>query len=126
MALTINKKSNGGSEFAPYLNDKVILPVKGVTTVSKKVGSDIAESQTEEVLNKGVMVDKADLFNINVTGGQTINLGNYNSAKISVSLTVPTTKLELEDAYEFATSWVSKKLEEALGEIKNASKNSEI
>lgn len=36
----------------------------------------------------------------------TMNLGNFNSAKISVSVRVPCYKEEIDEAYEFAQGWV--------------------
>lgn len=54
---------------------------------------------------------------ITVVGGRTINTGNYNSVKISVALKIPAEKDNLDSAYDFATNWVSKKLNEAVGSV---------
>lgn len=50
---------------------------------------------------------------IEVTGGKTINTGNYESARIAVTLRVPCTIHDLDETYQFASNWVSDKIEEA-------------
>jgi len=40
----------------------------------------------------------------------TMNLGNYESARISVSVTVPCYKEEIDEAYEFAQAWAEERL----------------
>jgi len=40
----------------------------------------------------------------------TMNLGNYESAKISVSVSVPCYKEEIDEAYEFAQAWAEERL----------------
>jgi hypothetical protein len=41
----------------------------------------------------------------------TMNLGNYESARIGVSVHVPCYKEEIDDAYEFAQAWVEARVE---------------
>jgi hypothetical protein len=59
-------------------------------------------------------VAKSELCTVTVGGSQTVNLGNYESAKISVSATIPCTQESMDDAYEFASAWVSAKIEDAI------------
>jgi hypothetical protein len=49
---------------------------------------------------------------VTVEYGLTMNLGDYNSAKLTVSVTVPCYKEEIDDAYEFAQAWAEQRLEE--------------
>jgi hypothetical protein len=58
------------------------------------------------------------LYTINVAGKMTVNLGNYESAQIHCSLTVPATKETLDEQYEFASNWVSDKINTAVKEAK--------
>lgn len=127
MALKIKAKSGGEtSEFTSHLEDKVVASVVGTVSMQKKVsGSQLAETSTQEHVSKGVLLNKSEMFSIHVSGGQTVNLGNYNSAKIGVAITVPTTKEELDDAYAFATDWVSKKLTQAMKEIESGGQHNE-
>jgi gamma-glutamyltranspeptidase len=51
---------------------------------------------------------------ITVEGGRVMNLGNYETARIGVSITVPCSTATLDEAYNFGTTWVSEKIEEAV------------
>ena len=42
----------------------------------------------------------------------TMNLGNYESAKLSVAVTVPCYKEEIDEAYDFASAWAEARLQE--------------
>jgi len=46
---------------------------------------------------------------VTVEMGMTVNLGNYESARIAVALVLPCYKEEIEDAYEFGREWVEKR-----------------
>ena len=47
---------------------------------------------------------------VSVDYALTLNLGNYESAKLSVSVTIPCYKEEIDDAYEFAEAWAKDRL----------------
>jgi len=47
---------------------------------------------------------------VGVDYGLTMNLGDYESAKIGVSVSVPCYKEELNEAYEFAQAWAEERL----------------
>jgi hypothetical protein len=108
----------------PYDKHLVSTPVTGTTTVtkSKSLGGGVKEESLVksdvETVNKGLGVAKDQLHMIEVGGGQTINLGNYESARIDVRITVPCTKDDLEAAYEWASDWVSAKIQEAVSSAK--------
>jgi hypothetical protein len=88
--------------------------VKAVTSV--EVPGKLPVTKQESMYSEPIPLGL--LHNVNVSGGQTVNLGNYESAKIQVSLTVPCTKETLDDAYEFASSWVSERLEVVMKQVK--------
>ena len=48
---------------------------------------------------------------VSVDYSLTMNLGNYESARISVSVSVPCYKEEIDEAYEFARAWAEQRLE---------------
>ena len=99
-----------GKDYSQHLKTK---PVTAEVSSSKSVaGKEVAQSMGEtEILHAGVFTDG---MSITVEGGRTLNLGNYESAKIGVSITVPCDKESLNDAYTYATEWVSAKIEEAV------------
>jgi len=92
-----------------------------ITTGKKRGGRDVDTGGTSEIVTipgrtgRDDMTDKAM---IRYAAGATLNMGNYESARIDVELTVPC-KLELEamqKGYEWAKSWVQRRLE---AEIEN-------
>ena len=87
----------------------------GETVIEKKTGKEdyALKGGSQEEVTPGMLVSSEELMQLEVQGGKTINLGNYESARISVSLRMPCSKSDLEEAYKFATDWVSQKVEEA-------------
>lgn len=113
MALTI--KNKGGIPPSQFDKHLVSTPAKAKVSITKN-GSTIKES--EETVHAGVVLEKPDLCMVTVGGGGTVNLGEYNSAKVHVSLSMPTTKEDLEDTFQFVSDWVSKKIDDAMKEVK--------
>lgn len=88
-------------------------PITGMVSSAKSVsGHTLAESVSEsKTLHPGVF---SNGMSITVEGGRTLNLGNFESARVGVTMTMPCTKETLEEAYTYATEWVSEKIEEAV------------
>lgn len=87
--------------------------VKGIVTIKHADGSETIE----ELPVKEVLVTKK-LLNVGMSAAMTFNLGNYESAKVNVSLHVPCESEELEDTYEFISNWVNGKMTKISDEIK--------
>jgi hypothetical protein len=87
-----------------------------IDTEKKTSGQTVQEGSESELVHPGLETDGHKLY---VSGSRTINLGNYESVKISVGLEVPTTKAGLSDMYEFATDWVSERLQAAVHQLKS-------
>jgi hypothetical protein len=68
---------------------------------SSKEGEDIIAVHKFETTPAEVAVDYA----------LTMNLGNYESAKIGVSVRVPCYVEEVDQAYEFAQAWAEERLQ---------------
>ena len=102
---------------ADYSSHLTTQPVTGMVSSSKAVsGQPVAESAAEsKTIHPGVFTDG---MSIRIEGGRVINLGNYETARIGVTITVPCTKDSLDEAYAFATGWVSEKIEEAVNQAK--------
>lgn len=90
----------------------VINPIVGTVTIKHADGS---ESQVEVPI-KEIMVNKP-MINVGMSAATTKNLGNYESAKISVSLHVPCDAVDLEETYAFVKDWVNSKMVEVISEI---------
>ena len=115
MAISIKKKD----EFAAHLGGSSKMeakPVVGMVSAQHKNGKMLLDKQ--ETVHKGVMVPTEQMCQVHVGGSHTVNLGNYESAKISVGITVPCTKEDINDTYDFATNWVSEKITEAVKDVK--------
>ena len=99
-----------GKDYTSHLQTK---PVTGMVTSSKLVGGkEVAAAYAEtQTLHPGVFTNG---MSITVEGGRTLNLGNFESARVGVIMTMPCTKETLEEAYTYATEWVSAKIEEAV------------
>jgi hypothetical protein len=99
----------------------VTLPVKVTTTRSKTKSSVPLGESTEELrLPKEVTVPKTELAYARFGVSQTINLGNYESLRLEVSVEIPTPSDDVVRAIERAKEIAVRKLvefrSEALGE----------
>lgn len=115
MGVTIGGKPLGAlpaNDFSQHLKS---TPVKGHSSVQVK---NMPEHSTEETLHKGLVIPLDKLHQLHVSGSSTVNLGNYNSAKITVGITMPCTKDTLAESYDFATAWVESKISEATQAVK--------
>lgn len=91
-------------------------PVVATVTKETKVKGEMMVDKSEtQTLNPGVF---GNGMQIAVEGGRTLNLGNYESARVGVTITVPCNEETLNAAYEYATEWVSGKIEEAVKQAK--------
>ena len=115
MALT-KVKPPKENPFDAHLTSK---PIKGTSSTYKKAsGIEKLVAQVEETVSKGVVIPKEDVIMLTVEGGATINLGNYESARIGVHVQLPTTKETMNESYEWATDWISEKVNAAIKEAK--------
>lgn len=75
-----------------------------------------AEDATEEKLN----VRRFHTFpaNVGITESVTLNVGDYESCKIAVTLNVPCHIEEVEDAYDFAYRFVEDRVAKEVAEVK--------
>lgn len=120
MALNFNKAPAAPASVAGAEYDKHLGEAKASTTVdTAHKGQQQTSATNNETVKTGETgtVNAANLLRLRVEGGQTFNLGDYNSAKVGVSIEVPTTFKALEKAYEFASNWVSGKIEEVAKSI---------
>lgn len=82
---------------------------------NQPTGPEKVSDETIEVRNF-----QTEPARVAVDYGLTINLGNYESARIGVSITVPCYLEEANDAYTFAVDWVSERISKEKEEIRKA------
>lgn len=109
------KKPAAANMFDDHLTAK---PVMGAVHVGNKAGKVLKDESTVE--HPGMLIPDKKTCTVGVSATRTVNLGNYESVKIMVSLTTPCLHSDIDDAYKFGTEWVSKKIEEELGNFKGA------
>lgn len=98
-----------GINYGQHLGSVTYKPITASTSFEKK-GSPAVDAKSETI-HPGVATKG---MSIAVEGGRTINLGNYESARIGITITVPCEMDTLTEAYDFATQWISEKIEEAV------------
>lgn len=116
--MAVKIKCSKPSEFAAHFGPKTASPIVGNVSVTTKTATGEKTVAKEEHLHPGVITPDKELIRLTVEGGSTVNLGNYESARISVQLQVPTTASELEAAYDWCADWISKKIEAAVKSAK--------
>ena len=81
-----------------------------------KEGKQTRKRKTERVTSR---TTKALDASVSFGAGQTQNLGNFNSVKVFVSVTLPShhTKTELNKTYKTAFDWVDQKLDDVMKRI---------
>ena len=108
--LKVNKIS-GPSTYAKHLGSKPIQAI--VSTEVKKALSTPGET---EVLVPGLFDTNGML--VTIEGSHTINLGDFNSARIGVSLTIPCSPQTLQDAYDWGLQWCSDRITKEVNKAK--------
>lgn len=91
----------------------VINSITGNITVKHADGSEVET----KIPIKDVVITKP-MLNVGMSASHTSNLGNYESARISVSLNMPCELTELENVYAFVKDWVNGKMVEINEELK--------
>ena len=99
---------------AKKIGKQIVGSAMGMTDLQKKHGKEVVlESSDEHVVAQGLMVPLEDMASIHVSGGRTMNLGNFESVKFSASISMPCSKDQLEETYNFCLKWVDEKLQAA-------------
>ena len=94
---------------------KAVKP-KLKVSVSKKAGSAAPVTIVDENKELKPVICSSTPAIITVSAGRTINLGDYNSAKVEVSLSYPCDPDDLDNAYEHVFGWVDGKMDKIMSE----------
>lgn len=100
-------------------SNKDTKPKATVTTEHKQSGQVIAEDTQEEDVELGTPknLTSAAWCTVGVEGSFTKNMGNYESARIGVSLSVPCPHEEIDAVYDMAEAWVNDRIEKMMEEL---------
>ena len=91
-----------------------------VVTVSTSFKKDGVDSDTKDE-NETIEVRKfvTEPAKVTVNYGITMNMGNYESARIDVGVTIPCYKEELDDAHAFAIDWAESRLNKEIEALRS-------
>lgn len=84
--------------------------------ITKGVEGEVAESDHQ----LEVHVFQTEPAKVSFEAGVTMNMGNYESARISVGVSVPCYKEELPDALVFARAFVEGEIAKQMKEVKSS------
>lgn len=89
----------------------VAAKVEGVVASEKSVNGKIEHKGEQHIPVQPVVIGDC---RVRVEGGRKLSDGNYGSFTVHVALEMPCSKDSLIDTFEYASDWVSARLEEAL------------
>jgi hypothetical protein len=84
-------------------------------TVDNKTGEIVSQSEETVEVDSGKIVNPTAQTQNPVawySGGFTKNLGNFNSTRVNIGLSLPIEPAEIDEAYGFLKDWVDTRLQE--------------
>lgn len=92
-------------------------PVAKIEVETKTGGNTLFQSYQEKL--DFVLSNQIAHANVGFKAGVTRNMGDYNSARVDVSVFLPTAPTEegIDAAYDLAKAWVDMKMETLLAEL---------
>jgi hypothetical protein len=108
----------------------------GTKTLTKQIEAKQAEAtmttknpdgsvqEEKEKIGEPILAT-APMCNVGVGSGVTINLGDYNSAKLDVRINIPCEHSEIDEVFEFGKNWVDQKLQGMVDEVLKANGKAE-
>jgi len=85
---------------------------------TKKMPHQLEEVEEYAIKSGPDVIPAHELANVNVSLGLTLNLGDFNIAKVGVSVTMPTNVKDLDASYQFAKEWAEDRIATMAGEVK--------
>lgn len=110
-----NSKPYTEDEDAPKVVTDQGAPMATETTQFKGQ-PEKAESYTVEPIHNPSIAPE-DLAHVSVNLGLTINLGEFSSAKVGVSLSMPTAVADVDATYDFAKEWAEARISTMADEV---------
>jgi hypothetical protein len=97
-----------------YVTEVEKVQGKGTTAIEDKTGAVL---ESEENVGEP-LISEMPMANVGLTLGYTKNLGNYESAKVSVSCHIPCEIPSMDSAFTVAEEWVNDKMEKIVQDLK--------
>jgi len=118
LPVTLGPKLTPKSPYVDHLETEAPGGTKTVA-VQYKGQTPTMEEQVDEKVPP-IPADK--LVRVTVGGERVVNLGNYESARIHVAITLPCTQETLNDAYAHGLDWVSERIAKETKDAQKAKK----
>lgn len=101
------------------ISKKNTQPKAEISKELKESGNTVGEETTEETPNLKVGENKLGdpWCTVGFEAGYTHNLGNYQSARVAVMLSVPCPHSEIDEVYDMAQSWVNERMTKVIEEL---------
>jgi len=90
--------------------------IQGKAVIGKK-NKDGTEEQVEETVGKPKLMPEEQICQIGHKLGYTKNLGNYESLRVDVMITMPGFPHEVEEISAFEVEWADGRMSEIMDEI---------
>lgn len=87
-----------------------------VTKQFKKNGNDVSTEESQDKI--AVHKFATEPARVMVEYGLTMNMGNFESARLSVAVTLPCYREEVDSAHAFAAKWAGDRLAEEVSKVK--------
>lgn len=99
-------------------------PTATVTTTTSSKGEVLTENSKQEQVDVPPEVSAQEPTDkqwceVGYELSYTMNLGNFNSTRINISLKIPCLHEEIEDVFKYGKTWVDSKIEGVVSEIKS-------
>jgi hypothetical protein len=95
-----------GTQAPPVIKETVKSTTATVTKVYGKIG--VPETKDEEIAVRTFITNPAM---VEIGYGLTLNIGNYESARIDVRISLPCYREETDDAFSFAKKWTEDRIQ---------------
>jgi hypothetical protein len=95
---------------------KVAMERPTTATISRSFGKTSAAEESTETLE--VRLFQTAAATVDVGYGLTLNIGNYESARVDVRVSVPCYREEMDDAYAYAKEWAEKRVQKEVADVR--------
>jgi len=90
--------------------------VKAIIKIEHKEGGKLMKEETKDEYLPTPMKDGNPAY-LSIMGSLTRNLGNYEAAKVSISITYPCNPDDINESYEKLKNWLDSRLSKEVAEL---------
>lgn len=95
-----------------------VKTVRSVIWWSKQLGKAGAQENEENLIETRKFPEGSHPAQVTVSRGVTINMGNYQTARCDVGISLPCLPEEVEEVYNYASSMVESRIQQETEELR--------